>query len=132
MKKLIIGMAAAALLPLSVSVQAKNLCLQDNYGGYFYFKGVKALKRGAVVPLVGVAYVGAANAPASGSAVVLADGSVNYGFSVFSNPVTSSYQIRIVGANNLLEGTGSYVYDVTDGTAPEIMTAVDCKTLPDF
>lgn len=135
MKKLIAGLAVAALLPLSAPVMAKDICLSSPGLGYIKLKAVKSLKPAKttkVVPLIGVVNFGGLNGALVGSAVVLADGSVNYGWSGYTmGASTNNIDVVVSGANNLLEGSGYYDNNgnmTADGSV--VFSAVDCKTLP--
>ena len=136
MKKLLIGLVAAALLPMATPAMAKNMCIAIG-GTNVLFKGVKALKPRAIVPLYGVYDVGGDNHVINGSAVVLGNGTVNYSFmvtSVGSNGSSNNFMMWVYGADRkTLAGSGGYDSSgsmVQDGAYS--VTAVDCKTLPAF
>lgn len=135
MKKLMIGLVSAALLPLSAPVMAKDICI-SLFGGArtVKFKAVKSLKKpGSVSPLVGTWEWGGDHVPVSGMAVTRADGLVNYGFIVYGMAVyPDSGRIDVVGAAQDLSAASSATDIngdfVEDNTAP--ITAFDCKLLP--
>ena len=136
MKKLMIGLVTAALLPMAAPVMAKDICLQADWGAYYKFKGVKSLKASKAVKMVPL--VGATNdggiVPVEGSATVTPDGNVRYG--VFVNTVMNggnNFSIHITSADETMAGTGGYDNDgdmSQNGTMT--FTAVDCKTITDL
>lgn len=133
MKKFAVAAVAAALLPLSAPVMAKDICLQADWGSYFKFKNVKSLKPNKITPLVGAYLEGGQTVPVSGSAIVRADGTVRYGVHVYSIMYSNSFTLHISAADATMAGTGGWDNDgnmTQNGAAT--MTAVDCKTLPEM
>lgn len=135
MKKFVITAVAAALLPLSSVAMAKDICLYGPDLGYVIFKKVKSLKpakAAKVVPLTGIVLTVGLSAAVTGSAVVLANGTINYGWSAYTmGSGTNNLDLVVWGANALLEGSGYYDNDGDMlGNAPVSFTTVDCKILP--
>jgi hypothetical protein len=124
---------SAALLVFAVLVgapaHAKDVCVQAGTAK-FVFKKVKALKKpGAVVPLQGI-YILGGSIPATGTAIVRADGSVVFGVLVHTTPPLGAYAFTAS-----LEGDASFTasgtFEATDGSIGAGMswTPIDCKTV---
>lgn len=135
MKKFIVAAAAAALLPMTTPVMAKDICVQANWGAQFLFKNVKSLnpgKKGKMVPLVGTFFYGGMIVPLSGSAIVLTDGTVKYG--VFAHSIMNggnSIYIDINNADATMAGSGVYDNDGNlESNADMTMSSVECSALP--
>ena len=130
MKKFVIAAVAAALLPLSVSVQAKTVCM-SLFGGDGQMKmTVKPLKKpGTYSPIVGVYREGNNVAAMQGSAMVNADGTISLGFQV-QNMTPGGYPLAwdAVGLDTSFQGT--YNYDnnmdgISNGSSA--FTVISCK-----
>lgn len=126
-------LCSAALLVcaglLGAPAHAKDVCVQAGTAK-FVFKKVKAFKKpGAVVSLQGI-YILDGSAPATGTAIVRADGSVAFGVVVHTTPPLGAYAFTAS-----LEGDASFTatgtYLATDGTIGAGMswTPIDCKTV---
>jgi hypothetical protein len=123
------GAALALATLLAAPALAKDVCAQAGTA-QFVFKKVKALKKpGAVVPLQGI-YILGGSLPATGTAIVRADGSVAFGVLVHTTPPLGAYAFTAS-----LEGDASFTatgtYEATDGSIGAAMswTPIDCKTV---
>ena len=132
MKKLIVGLAVAALLPLSAPVMAKTVCLSFYSGNGQMKITVKPLKKpGTYSPIVGI-YREAGNlAAVEGSAMVNADGTISLGFQVHSMaPAGQELMMSAVGLDTKLQGiysidyAGDGDYEFLNSTS---FTAISCK-----
>lgn len=132
MKKFIVGLVTAALLPLSVSVQAKTFCFSA-FGGndHIKFVGVTALKKPGSVSLIkGMWREGSAIAPITGSAMTLADGTVTLGFTyqAMATAMGRDFSFAATGLDQTLAGT--YSFDNTGDGIPDSstpLTPISCK-----
>lgn len=81
------------------------------------------------MPLHGI-YLLSSVVPVTGTAIVLADGSVNFGILAHTTPPLGAYSFTAS-----LEGDASFAatgtFEATDGSisAPMTWTPIDCKTL---
>lgn len=124
-----------SLFPLS-EVLAKDICVADEFGSKYIFKGVKPLKKpGQVAPLNGIwiaPYRPADSGPLHGTAYVMGDGSIDIGFFVNLNDaggVSFTAQLR---GSTFETASGAYKNE-GEPTAPySFVGSVDCKgiTLP--
>ena len=114
MKKLMIGLVAAALLPLSASLQAKDICIASG-PEKIKFVAVKSLKKpGSTATLKGI-YVesGSLVAPITGTAMTNADGTIALGFTwhTMGTGVGRDVTFSAAGLDQALVGTYSYSSD---------------------
>ena len=129
MKKLIAGLAVAALLPLSV--QAKTLCFTADGTDYIKFIGVTALKKpGSVSIIKGIWLEGNLVMPLDGTAVTKPDGSIRIGFVVhaLTTEFNSNINVEAVVPDSTLVGT--YAIDNTgsrDIDSSFSLQAMSCK-----
>lgn len=133
MKKLIIGLVAAALLPMSASVMAKDICISSGSGvDTIKFIGFKTLKKpGATAPIKGVWQENGAYWPFEGIAMMQADATITVGFTMYgmTHPVSGrGFFVEASGLGKDL--TGSYELDNTGNFVSDTsltFVAMDCK-----
>jgi hypothetical protein len=139
MKKLMIGLVAAALLPMAAPVTAKNICV-NVFGSTTPLKlvGVKPLKKpGSVSPLTGIYREGSIVGPITGSAMTNMDGTISLSFTwhiaktTFDRDIIYSAVVpdsTFLGGDWSYDNTGDHQIDGGGVSA----TALNCKdfTLP--
>ena len=136
MKKLMIGLVTAALLPMAAPVMAKDICIVSG-PEQIKFVAVKSLKKpGSTATLKGI-YVesGSIVAPVTGTAMTNADGTISLGFTwhTMGTGVFSDITFSAAGLDQAFAGTYSYSNDgdlTADDTLP--FQTMNCKdfTLP--
>lgn len=129
--------AIVALLTVAAPIGqawARDICVQDNFGEYWRFRRVGSLSgTGKIVPLSGVKLIGTANAAVDGTAVKLADGTVNIGLFVHSmTPPRSNFTVTLRSDMNFSGGgffdsNGDYL---SDGAIS--FSNADCSSIPTF
>lgn len=122
MKKLMIGLVAAALLPLSAAVQAKTICLNTFGSSSFQLKlvGVASLKKpGSVSALKGIYREGSLVGPVTGSAMTNADGTVTVGLTWLLLGTSAAKDITFGGSGLDQNLVGTFSYSNDDDLAPE-------------
>lgn len=136
MKKLMIGLVAAALLPMSI--QAKTVCL-STFGGAGQLKlvGVTPLKKPGSVSLIkGVYREGSLVGPITGTAVTKADGSVVLGYTwqVMGAAFGADIYFGATFPDDTLVGTLSYAYmgdsSVSSSTTTSVLSCKDFTIAP--
>jgi hypothetical protein len=134
MKKLMIGLVAAALLPLSASVQAKTLCFTA-FGGMDRVKltGLTSLKKpGSISSFKGI-WVGNNTyvMPLQGTAATNPNGSIRIGFTLHAiTAYGSNIHLESVVPDQTLVGT--YSYDNTGDRAIDSSTPLVTMNCKDF
>lgn len=131
MKKLMIGLVAAALLPVSLSVQAKTICL--SISSQTVLLKVGSLAKGTVAPITGVWQPGGGNLPIIGTVVVKHDGTVKYAFEAYSLGTydDAGARVGINIADKTLAGTGRVDWTGDSlGDADTTATVLNCKDVP--
>ena len=133
MKKLMIGLVAAALLPMAVPAIAKDICISTVSGAdKIKFIGFKMLKKpGATAPIKGVWQEGSAYWPFEGVAMMQSNSTITVGFTMYGMTNLGPNRGFFVEASGLGKDlVGSYLLDssgdfVGDTTIP--FAAMDCK-----
>ncbi|HYC55627.1 MAG TPA: hypothetical protein VEL28_11910 [Candidatus Binatia bacterium] len=133
--RLVLGMAACALVLTTVDADAKDVCVST--GGFnLVLKKVKALKPSGAISLTGFGYYDVASArPCDGSATMNAAGTiVNVGVVCHGRYIEgTSVAFDWTASDKTLAGTGKSSFS-TDFSASQPMTVtnVDCDglTLP--
>jgi hypothetical protein len=126
------ALALCLALAFALPASAGDVCV--NAGNpTFVFKKVKSLKKpGSAVPLQGFYLLGG-SAPVTGTAVVLQDGSVQFGVTVHTTPPLGAYPFTAsLEGDADFNATGEF-HGIDSGvSAPMAWTPIDCKsvTLP--
>lgn len=132
MKKLMIGLIAAALLPMSVAVQAKTVCLQlfGDPTVMFKLSIPKPLKKpGQFSSITGIYREDSQVAPVEGSAVVNSDGTITLGFHWYSMSFREG-DLNWAAKGLDLNLLGTYSYDNNNDAQIDgdtTATAMSCK-----
>ena len=132
MKKLIAGLAVAALLPLSAPVMAKDICVDTVYGK-FYLKGVPAIKPKAIIGLKGILIQSGNDFPVYGTLSAGADGAIRYVITIAAPQDGWNFTVDISATDKTLAGTGKGVQFTNAGaftsSGPFDVTSLNCKTV---
>jgi len=129
MKKLMIGIVAAALLPLSAPAMAKDICVDAAFGK-FYFKSVPAIKPKAILALRGIFIQSGIDVPVYGTISVRTDGAIRYSVTVPAPQSSYQFQMDVTATDKTLAGSGTTVQFSNAGTFnanPVTLTSIDCK-----
>ena len=132
MKKIIVGLAAAVLLPLSASLQAKTICI-NTFNSTSQLKIVmKSIKKpGQFSAITGIYRENNLVAPISGAASVEADGTITIGFKWHLMGRAEQGRGIDFGGSGLSQSlVGTYFYgsgDDFESKEPVQASAFNCK-----
>lgn len=126
------ALACTAVLLSAGTAQAKDLCVQDNFGDYWKFIGIKSVtQQGKATALTGIYSVGGFEAPVSGTAFRTPTG-VAIGVFVHSMAPFSTLNFTVtMVTDTAFNGGGGYDNDgdyVQDSAIN--WTNVSCSSLP--